>query len=180
MAGYKAVGVVFVRRMIRAAAPEVQLAVTRALTPDELAIYQTCNATDWVPIEIITKMSVASAPLLYPHDDDPLKRVGRELARDNFTGVYSFLVRFLTVPFLIQQTAKLWRTYHQAGEGRSTRVSENEVNFEVLGYPDLPERFRHQTAGFVQEAVSMTGVSNVVVNKTDDDPQCWRWNIRWT
>src|SRR5688572_16382124 len=119
MAGYKAVGVVFIRKQIRLAAPEVQLAVTNALTADELEKYQTCNATDWVPIELITKLSVTSAPLLYPSDPDPLKRVGKELAKDNLSGVYSFLVRLLTVPFLIQQTAKLWKTYHAQGEAKS-------------------------------------------------------------
>jgi hypothetical protein len=178
VAGYKAVGVVFIRTRLRKIAPEAQLAVTAVLNDDERRLYQQCVPGDWVPIELIDKLGNAAAAALYPNAPDPLLHLGRELARDNLGGIYSFLVKLLTVPYLIEQTAKLWRTYHAQGEARSTRIEPNLVELAVTGYPDLPERFRHQMAGFVGGAVEMTGASDVVVEK-GGGPDKWTWLIRW-
>jgi uncharacterized protein (TIGR02265 family) len=180
VAGYKGVGVVWVRQQLRRASPEVQLAVVDALTDAERRTYQECTAGEWVPIELMNRLSSAAAPRLFPGDPDPLRRLGRELARDNLGGVYSFLVRLLTVPFLVEQTTRLWRTYHQAGDALSHQYGPREVELVVTGYPELPERFRHQTAGFVEEAVRMTGAHDVRVEKSDADPARWTWQITWS
>ena len=49
----------------------------------------------------------------------------------------------------------------------------------MTGYPALPERFREGTCGWIAETCELAGAKKVFVSKTDDDPECWRWRIRW-
>jgi hypothetical protein len=179
MAGYKGVGVVYVRQLVRASSPDVQLAVSKALSDEQRRMYQSCVASEWVPIELATAVSSAAAPLLFGHVEDPIRHLGKETGKHNLSGVHAFLVRFLTVPFLIQQTARLWRTYHEIGSAVSTRVGDNHVRVDVTGYPGLPEPFRVHTAGFMQGAVEMTGATNVRCVVGGDDAR-WTFDITWT
>src|SRR4051812_19077089 len=112
MAGYKGVGVVFLRRQVREASPQVRAAVEGALTDVDRRAIETCTAGAWVPVELATRLAAAAAPALYPTAPDPLFCLGQALARDNLGGVYAYIVRVLTVPFLVQQTARLWGIYH--------------------------------------------------------------------
>jgi hypothetical protein len=179
MAGFKGVGVVFVRQRVRAAGPDAWAHVLKGLDETSRRQFEFCAATEWVPIELVTLASVVAAPILYPADHDPLQRLGRENARCDLGGVYAFVVRVMTVPFLIQQTARIWRTYHQAGDAISVPVEERHTELAVTGYPALPERFRHQMCGWLATAIEMTGAKEVTVAKSDVDPSRWTWSIRW-
>jgi uncharacterized protein (TIGR02265 family) len=179
MAGYKGVGLLFLRKLVRGSPGQVQAAVDHVLTDDERRVVDTCTAGAWVPVELVTKVAVTAAPLLYPGVPDPLFRLGQELARDNLGGIYAYIVRVLTVPFLVQQTARLWRTYHDSGDATCVSREDRSIELVVRGYPSLPERFRHYMEGYVQQAVSITGVQDVRVTSRDDDPACWTWRITW-
>ena len=176
MAGYKAIGMVFVRRLSRDAGKEQ--AVRERLSPATRELFDQAVATQWIPIEAITEAFVTAAHVIYPGDVNGLRKVGEELAQDNVHGAYSWLFRFLSVPFIISQTAKLWRMYHQAGEASIAPVDKRQVLLEVRGYPELPERFRECMAGFCLRIIALTGAKDVRV-AAGGDAACWTWTIRW-
>jgi hypothetical protein len=153
--------------------------VLAELTPEEQSRYATMVATAWVPVEFATKLYVLAAPLLYPGDPTPVRHLGRDLADENLRGVYRFVVRFVSVPTLIEKSATLWRTFHEQGTAHCVRVSDHALRFEVEGYPELPERMRETISGWTARAVELTGAKNVRVVKSDNDPACWTWALNW-
>ncbi|HEY1098320.1 MAG TPA: hypothetical protein VGF99_05310 [Myxococcota bacterium] len=161
MAGYKGVGIVFIRRLVRERGDDVERQVLAALNEAERTLYAVTPATAWVPIEFVTHLAMVAAPLLYPDDPAPLDRLGRALAVDNMGGIYAFLVRVMTVEFIARQSARLWSTYHQQGEARTVDVGPHEVRFEVRGYQDIPRDFRRYARTFIQQLVEMTGAKGV-------------------
>lgn len=168
---------VAVRRWINQAGVEER--VLEALTPKERELYRTFVATTWIPVETATKIYVIAAPLLYPADPTPLRRIGRELARDNFRGVFRFLAQFSSVEGLTSKTALFWRAFHDQGEAHSVRLGERQVRFELHGYPGLPERMRETICGWLAQAIELTGASSVSVTKGEDGTQRYFWLVTW-
>lgn len=179
MAGYKGMALVVTRQWIRAAGSDIEKRVLEALTPEERTTYDSLVATAWVPVEVATALYVAAAPLLYPKDPRPLRQIGRDLARQNLSGVFRFVVRVISVQMLVEKTASLWRSFHDQGTATAVREADRTLRFEVTGYPDLPERMRETIVGWLGQAVELTGAQNVRVVKIDDDPQRWTWTVTW-
>ncbi|RYE91073.1 MAG: hypothetical protein EOO75_09280 [Myxococcales bacterium] len=75
MAGYKGVGIVFVRAQARAAGCEG--AVLAALSPAASETWRQATASGWYPIEHATEMFTRAAPLLFPGSASPLRELGR-------------------------------------------------------------------------------------------------------
>lgn len=168
---------VAVRRWVREAGQEERLAA--ALTPQENSIYRSLVATSWVPVEAATRIYVVASPLLYPSDPAPLRRVGRELARDNFRGVFRYLAQLSSVEGLVNKTAFFWRAFHDQGDAVSERAGERHLRFSVSGYPNLPERMRETICGWLAQATELTGASHVSVTKSDEAEQRYFWAVTW-
>lgn len=173
--GYKGMALVVVRQWVRAADPDAERRLLEALTAEEQRIYASLVATAWVPVEFATSFYVAAAPLLHPKAPRPLLQIGRDLARENLRGVFRFVLRIVSQQMLMEKTASMWRTYHD--RGRATVVAEGpcKLRFEVTDYPGLPERMRETIAGWIAQAIELTGVDNVRVVKSDDDRNRWVW-----
>jgi hypothetical protein len=179
MAQYKGMPLVIVRQWLRAKEASVEQALLGALTPDEQQRYATVVATSWVPVAFATKIFVHAAPLLFASDVRPVRRLGQELAKENFKGVLRYVLRAISAETLVDKTAMLWRTFHDTGHASSLREGSHQVRFVVTGYPELPERMRESVVGWLLEAVEMTGVGNVRVIKSDEDKEAWSWVVNW-
>ena len=179
MGGYKGVGVLFVRRLLRESGPGIESAVKAALSEGERDLYDACTAGSWVPIEFVTKLAVEAAPRLFPAEDKPLDALGRALAVDNFSGVYAFMVRVMTVEFIVKQSARLWRLYHDAGRAQTRALGASELAYDIFEYADMPEDFRHYGAGFIAKLIEMTGAGDVVVEPRPLDGGDWGYRITW-
>jgi uncharacterized protein (TIGR02265 family) len=176
---YKGIGVVFVRTALREAGAGAEQRVLAELGPDELRAYESATASGWVPIELAARLFELAAPILYPGKVLPLRLLGRDLARHNLGTVYRALLRVLSVEFVLGQAARLWSTYHRHGSSEVIRLGPNEIDFVVRDYPRLPERFRECMCGWISGTLEMVGARQSFVSKTDDDPQAWRWRVRW-
>jgi hypothetical protein len=165
--------------LVRAQGPEAEASLLVQLTAEEQKQYQQVVATDWIPIEFITRLFEAAAPVVYPGKQQGLRLIGRDLAIDNLRGVYRYVARILTVPFLLEQGATFWRTYHRHGTGHVERLEPKHVQFVVEGYPRLPERFRECMCGWIIGAVEVCGGKSAIVKQEGDDPEAWRWDVRW-
>lgn len=176
---YKGIGVVFVRSRLREAGDTVERTVVAQLTANERDVYASAMATEWVAIEVASRLFELAAPVLHPGKPMALRLIGRDLARDNMNGVYRALLRVMSVEFVLSQSARLWGTYHRHGLARLDRVGPREVDFVVREYPRLPERFRECMCGWVGGTLELVGAKHAVVTKTDDDPNEWHWRIRW-
>jgi len=177
MGSYKGMPLVAVRRWLREAGVEDRC--LSALTPEDQALYRGLVATSWVPVESATRIYVAAAPLLFPGDPAPLRRVGRELAKDNFRGVLRYLMQLMSVEALLGKTALLWKVFHDQGEARASTTGERRAQLEVVGYPGLPERMRETICGWLAQAIEQTGAGNVSVTKSEGPDGRLLWVATW-
>lgn len=176
---YKGVGVVFVRTALRRVGASAEARVLEQLSAEERRLYEDVTASQWVPIEFATRLFELAAPIVHPGKPLPLRLMGRDLARDNMNGVYRVFLRVLSPQFILEQTARLWRTYHRHGSSHVEQIGPREVDVVACGYAKLPERFRECMCGWIAETLELSGAKQVFVSKTDDDPERWRWRIRW-
>ncbi len=179
MSDYKGVGVVFVRRAVDALGHDAGRKLRDGLDEDERAQFDRTVATDWVSIELVTKVFELAAPIMHPGKVGAIRLVGQDLARDNLSGVYRYLVRVLTIPFVLDQAAKLWHTYHRHGRPVVLRHAPTSASFVVRDYPRLPERFRECMCGYIAGTIEVAGGREPLITKTNDDPQAWAFHILW-
>lgn len=180
MGNYKGTGVVFMRSLFKRHGAASERKFLAQLTPQETDIYKQTLEFHWIPIEVITRYFELAAPLLYPGDSQGLRRIGREMARDHLQGVYRIVLRVVTVEYIIEKAARLWRTYHQIGTTRMERPGERMLQFVVMGYPDLPAAFRECTCGYIAGVLELAGAKDIHVLKSNDNPEEWRWKLSWS
>ena len=180
MGNYKGTGVVFMRSLFERHGRAVERQFLSKLTPQEVDIYKQTLEFHWIPIEVITRFFELAAPLLYPGDPTGLRRIGREMARDHLQGVYRIVLRVVTIEYIIEKAARLWRTYHQSGTTRMERSGPHLLYFVVLGYPELPSSFRECTCGYIAGVLELAGAKDIRVIRSNENPNEWRWKLSWS
>src|SRR5262249_19770883 len=138
-------------------------AVAGNLAPDERVLFESFVATDWLPVPFASKLYDLGSRFLYAGDPSPLRVLGRVVSTANIRGVYRFLIRGLSESFLLQQTARLWRTYHATGEAETKRVSKGQVDLVVSDYPELTAPVREVVSGYLTDLVMSAGAKDVRV-----------------
>jgi len=176
----KGTGINWLRELIEAKGPDAEQAVAKALSPEDYKAYRTAMPISWVTEEAATRIYLATGKVLFPSHTNPLHEVGRGMAKANMTGIYSFLMQFATVPFLMKQASRLWRTYHDTGEPSVVETKgEKRVAFIVTGLPQLPADMRQVLRGYLFGLSELVGVKNTAVALDERDPNAWKWDITW-
>jgi hypothetical protein len=178
MPNYKGAPIVVLRGKIRERGHEVEEALRQQLPVETRRIYDTLVATAWIPIGDAQRILDEAALILTPDQPDPHFALGKVMAHEMLTGVYRFIVRVVTVPFLVEQSATLWGKYHDTGTASSDRPHSHSARMIVRGYPSLPEGMRKITAGWIASSVEQTGEKNVHV-RTNNSPAAWDWLVSW-
>lgn len=144
----------------------------------DMVLFDSFVATDWISADATGRFYDIGAPLLYPDDPFPQRRLGREFARGQLRGVYRFVLQIISVNMLIERTAALWTRNHRLGEAWTERMGDRTARICVKGHPRLPLSVRENTAGYIAGAVEMTGATSARVT-TGGDPECWTWTVTW-
>lgn len=176
----KGTGISWLREEIESKGPEAEQGIAQALSSEDFRIYRTAMPISWVTEEAATRIYLAAGKVLFPNHKNCLYEVGRGMAKANITGIYSFLVQFATIPFLMKQASRLWRTYHDTGEPQAIEVKgEKRVSFIVAGFPQLPADMRQVLRGYLHGLSDLVGVRNASVTLNETNPNAWVWEITW-
>jgi hypothetical protein len=180
MTEYKGTAITFLRGLLSEQPESVRTAFESALSSEDIEQLSSVLAISNVPIAYATRLYMAAAPALYPDEvvEIGLRRIGRALAYDNLSGIYRLVLKVLTVRMLIEQCARLWRTYHSAGKASTRRLSDTHYLFLVVDCPDLPERYRELVCGYIEGAVAQAGGKEPRVTKAGK-PSEWSWDVTW-
>lgn len=175
----KGTDVVALRRIFkeRGAGPE-QVFLSR-LPPDLLDLYRCSLAFVWNDVDLQVALYRAAAEVLFPNDREGLKRLGWEMARRSYSGIYKILLRLPSTRFVMDQAAKLWTTYFERGRATVEEAGRGRAVFVLRGYPELAADMRQIVRGNITAAAETTGARNVRVVHVDADPQAWKWVIQW-
>lgn len=180
MSDYKGSGIVFLREQVRRREPALEQALLDRLDAAERAIYLETMSMSWVDMVPTARVLETGIPLLLPEAPDPARAFGRIQAHEQLSGIYRILLRVASVPMVIQQSARLWSTYHNRGQARVERQGdEPSGRLVVAGYPELPLVVRRTTSGFIEGTLERTAVRNIRVVELFADPQAWIWDVNW-
>ncbi|MCD4814731.1 hypothetical protein K8S19_13695 [bacterium] len=176
----KAITVVFIRDRMGKVDSETRNTFYAKLSRQEKDSLKKSLAFTKIPVALAVKVYDAAASVLHPGKLDGAHLLGRALAQDNLTGIYKVLLRFVSIPFLIKQSAKIWDTYHEFGIARCARVkNENEIVLIIEDYPDMPKTIREGTTGYIEGALELTGGTNIHVELDDTNCHLWKWRVTW-
>lgn len=178
MARYKGAPIVIVRARLRELGPEVEEAVRSRLSPDARQTLDTLLATSWAPIAHAEEIYAVAAPVLHPNAQDPAFALGAALGQEMLNGVYRFVARVISVPFLVAQTAALWSRYHDTGVASTQQTAPRTVVLHVREHPMFPPTVRRTLTGWLASAIERTGAQNVRVIDGGSSV-CWVWTATW-
>ena len=132
-ASIKGAGIAYLRKKIREKGEAAENRLLVQLSPDEKDCFRTALAVNWIPAHTATIIYQKAIPIVYPDDSDGLVQLGKEIARENFTGMHRLLFSVTTVPFLIGQMGRIWHKYHQKGKPTIVKQEKNLLQFEPIG-----------------------------------------------
>ncbi len=179
MADVKAGTVIFIRNRLRTLGGDAERSFLAKLPPEAVASYKGALPVSWIPIAQAAILYTAAAATLYPGDREGLRKLGMEVARANFSSLYRVLLRVLTVPYMLEQAAKLWRTLHTDGTIETEVLGPKRILVQVSNHPEFVEPVREAAAGQFAGLIELTGARDVRVAR-DDLPTVWRWYITWS
>ncbi|MEW6516423.1 MAG: hypothetical protein AB1439_05915 [candidate division FCPU426 bacterium] len=176
----KAAGIVFMRELFKQSAAGQEEEFLSQLNPEETMQYKNCLPVSWMPIYNYVRILKRGAQILFPGDPAPLQRLSAAEAEYDLQGVYRVLLKVISIPALVNQTAKLWDKYYKRGVARTEAdYASKRATLFVEKYPELPAESRETVTGYLKGALNLTGVKNVQITPDDADPNQWKWLITW-
>lgn len=180
MAGYKGTGMIFLKNEVKKAGPAKEEELLKLLDAEEYETWDKAMSFHWLPMSIANKLWIHCSKVLCPGQTQSrgLYTLGIKMAKHDINTVYRLIFRIISPETIMQKSAGMWRTYHQAGESHVEKKYEGMIVFYVMNYPDLPAEFCEATAGYIHGLVELAGMKNVEVAKLQKDTG-WIWEIKY-
>jgi hypothetical protein len=160
--------------------PEAEQAIAQKLSAEDYKNYRTAMPINWVSEESATNIYLAAGNILFAGSPNIMMEVGRGMAKDNMTGIYSILLQFTNVPFLMKQASRLWKTYHDTGQASAVTIrGEKEAAFIVAGFPELPKDMRQVLRGYIMGLAELVKARDTKVELDEANPNEWKWVVTW-
>jgi len=176
---HKGAGIVFLRERLKKESKKLDRELASKLNPEDAKIYQAAMAITQVPVEAVQRIYQTGVPMLYPGTEKAFYQFGHEQAHDNLRGIYKLFLKIASVPYVIGQTAKLWKTYHSDGKPIvEYDKTQNQASLRVEEYPALPEIIREVIRGYIAGGLALTGGKNIQVAR-EDRQKVWKWTATW-
>jgi hypothetical protein len=174
----KAAAVVYIKQTLEKMKGNGEARLIHALSQQDAASYRAALPVTWLPVPTIQAIYEGAARILYPGSPTGLRQLGHDSARASYTGVYRMLLRLMTIPYLLEKAALLWKNHHSDGDVTVERISERSAAMVVRSYPTLADPIREVVAGYLAALLEFAGARNPQV-KRDDRSTTWRWIVSW-
>lgn len=179
MAKVKASDVVIVRKLLVGRGAELEAQVRARLSPAAFSVYQKALTTEWIELGHEAEIFSVAAQLLFFGERSPLQRLGEEVARIQFSGIYRIFLLVPTLEYVVKQVSKAWKTLYDQGDVRVEGLSGKRGTLVAQGLPELSRIQREYIGGYLSGVLSLTGAKNVRVTRQENDPQAWKWTLEW-
>jgi hypothetical protein len=165
--------------MLAEAGADVEARVVAKLSSDVLGAYRRTVASSWTPVELQAAFYEAAASELLPDRPNAVELLFVEAARRSYSTVYRVFLSIPSIPFLVSQSARLWRTYYDTGIASAEVVKKGHTRFYVSHFSGLPRVLRSAIAGHIRFLVENTGAEMVAVLIDEKNPARWTWDITY-
>jgi len=173
----KASDVVASRKMVVERNREADL--FKRLSPAAKTIFQTALSSTWIGFREEEEILTAVAETLFADAANPLHDLGRAIADANLKGIYKAFLRIPSIAFVADRAPSLWAFMSKKGKLLTEMTGDRSVRVTITHYSDLPRYQIDYIAGYLEHVVVLMGKSGVRVTSIADDPQAWRWDVRW-
>lgn len=172
--------VVFLRKFMRERGAELETEFLERLTDSDREVYQTAMTVAWYDVPVVGRLYDVASKVAFPKDPDRLRRIGEASARHDLTGIYKVFLLVVSVPFVIKQTARMWKTYHDTGDAEVIQEKGKKLAALVIkNHPTLPSSLQEMIAGYIVAGLELAGAKNVHVNRVATNPDAWKWMTSW-
>lgn len=178
MANVKATDTVIIREMFKGKENDLTI-MASSLKPEIFKTFQTALSVNWIPIEVESEIIQVAAGLFFPKDQRPIFKLGHTVAGKQFTGIYKFFLRIPSVSFIIKNISATFNTMNDKGAARVDELTSKGGTLVISGLPEMSAVQREYICGVVTCILELTGVKNIKVDKTDTNPNEWKWKISW-
>ncbi len=142
--------------------------------------FPSLTAGEMLPLEQEAEILQAAAEALYPGDPQGLQKLGEEVAKINFSGIYKPFLMIASPEFIAKRIAGIWKTFYDQGGAHVENFHGKSGTVVATGLPELTSVQRRYICGYMAGVLHLTAVKNIQVVVQEQDPQAWRWLISWT
>lgn len=179
MAKVKASGVMTIKKFLAARGADLEQRFQARLSPETRTLLQNSGAMSWIPFPAEAEVFEVASDLIFPDDPLRLRKLGREVSRDQFQGIYRIFMLVATVQYLVKRVSQLWDTIYNEGAARVENFTGHSGVLVVTGLPDQLPVQREYICGFLAGLIELTQAKSVRVTKDERDPQAWKWLMQW-
>jgi hypothetical protein len=141
-------------------------------------------ATSWYPMELFWKNGMVACQRFAPGRlVEVMRKWGAHCANAQLTGIYRLLVRLGSPNMMLSSAPRMWGTFNSEG---TISAPVNEKGRGIVKLEGLPLReplFGENTAGWVEEAIRLSGVKRVTVIVTQTPRvgnDFYEWSLEWS
>lgn len=153
-----------------------------ALAPEVLETLQSSYGHEWYPLAHLVEVEKAVATLFFAGDASQMERFGHFDGLRQIGGIYRIMLKLATPPFLLKQSARIWRTYMDRGELVIQDEGPNTATVAVSGYDPLHVVHCYENIGTFRAGLEVCGAKAPVVRhracRLQGAPACL-FEARW-
>jgi|WetSurMetagenome_2_1015567.scaffolds.fasta_scaffold116786_2 hypothetical protein len=149
------------------------------LNSEEKDAYDKALAFTWVSIEIVGSLFEKAALALFPEDGEiAFRKFGKESMKHDIKGIYRVAMHFTSVNYLIEQVARTWGMYFNAGRASMEKIDDNILALILKEFPDLPKVHQETIAGTLEAIMEMVNKKNSKVTYSLEG-NVHKWIVAW-
>lgn len=179
MPNVKASDVVIILKMLADRAPDSDPALAAGLDPEVYRQVKTAASTSWIPVETEARFLEQAVKILYPNDPRGLIRLGGDVSKVQFTGIYKVFLMIPSVSFIVKRISLAYKSLIDTGTARVENLTANSGTLVTSGLPQLSAVQRQYIGGVLAGVVELTGAKDVQIRLDEADPQNWKWTLTW-
>jgi hypothetical protein len=175
----KGTAVDWVRALVDKTDHNGDAAMARALSREDYHVYRSIMGVSWIAQDVVVRILAAAGDILFAHCPDVPFEMGRAMAKTHMTSVYRILLKVATIPIIVSQAARVWRTLNDRGD--ASCISEPEcrrATFIVNGFPEYSAFMRRVICGYIVGLGALAG-EDVTTRLDDSDPNTLKWISTW-
>jgi hypothetical protein len=154
--------------------------LVKHLDEKENEIFRRTLPISWVPLNYANRIFEKAAQLVFPGDQDGLRKLGRENGKDHMSGIYKIILRVISPKNIADTYCKNWKIYHDTGTPKAeVDISGKKIVLILENHPDYPRSFGLEAMGYMEYALESVGIKNLSAEYDDSNPASRKWIFCW-
>ena len=112
-------------------------------------------STEWYDVKIYNELLQSFLDIM---GEEELDKIQKELAQNQFTGLFGFFVKFVDAKKIMERSEKMWQRLYSEGEFKVTQFTDDKISIQIKDFP-------FNQAGFKAANFYMAEIIRIVTKK---------------